>query len=150
MDVLELIKADHRSIEKLFSEIEKTEDTHKLYDCFNKLYQSLRVHTEVEEQSFYPVVGDRQDTQNLINVAQKEHDEVKQMLEDVSSFSPTSPQFKAKIQELKQAFQHHVSEEENEVFAKVSQYISPEEREQLSNEFTSLKQKLQTEMSVAT
>ncbi len=150
MDVLELIKADHRLVETLFSEIEKTDDTHKLYDSFNQLYEALNVHAEVEEQVFYPAIRARQDTEKLVDEAHKEHEEAKQMLEDVSSLSPTSAEFKAKIRELKQAVQHHIQEEENEVFSQVRQCMSEEEREQLGREFEVVKSKLQTEISVAT
>jgi hemerythrin superfamily protein len=150
MDVLELIKADHRFVESLVSKIENAEDTHKLYDSFNQLYEALNVHTEVEEQVFYPAIRNSIDTENLVDEAQKEHNEAKQMLEDVSSLSPTSAEFKAKIQELKQAIQHHIQEEENEVFSQVRQCMSQEERSQLGSEFEVVKSKLQTEISVAT
>ncbi len=150
MDILELIKADHRLVESLFLEIENAEDTHKLYDSFNQLYEALNVHAEVEEQVFYPAIRDRQDTENLVDEAQKEHNEAKQMLEDVSFLSPTSVEFKAKIRELKQAIQHHIQKEENEVFSQVHQCMSQEERSQLGSEFEVVKSKLQTEISVAT
>ncbi len=139
MDVLELIKADHRLVETLFSEIEKTDDTHKLYDSFNQLYEALNVHAEVEEQVFYPAVRDRQDTEKLVDEAHKEHEEAKQMLEDVSSLSPTSAEFKAKIRELKQTMQHHIQEEENEVFSQVRQCMSDKKLEQLGNQLRETK-----------
>lgn len=150
MDVLELIKADHRLVESLFSEIEKTDNTHKLYDSFNQLYEALNLHAEVEEQVFYPAIRDRQNAEKLVNEAQKEHNEAKQMLEDVSSLSPTSAEFKAKISELRQAIHAHIQKEENEVFSQVHQCMSEEEREQLGSEFELVKSKLQTEISVAT
>lgn len=150
MDVLELIKADHRLVESLFSEIENAEDTHKLYDSFNQLYEVLNVLAEVEKQVFYPAIRNCIDIENLVDAAQKEQNEAKQMLEDVSSLSPTSAEFKAKIRELKQAIQHHIQEEENEVFSQVRQCMSQEERSQLGSEFEVVKSKLQTEISVAT
>jgi hemerythrin superfamily protein len=79
MDVLELIKADHRLVESLFSEIEKTDNTHKLYDSFNQLYEALNLHAEVEEQVFYPAIRDRQNAKKLVDEAQKEHNEAKQI-----------------------------------------------------------------------
>jgi 50S ribosomal subunit-associated GTPase HflX len=150
MDVLELIKAEHRLVESLFSEIENAEDTHKLYDSFNQLYEALNVLAEVEKQVFYPAIRNCIDIENLVDAAQKEQNEAKQMLEDVSSLSPTSAEFKAKIRDLKQAIQHHIQEEENEVFSQVLQCMSQEERSQLGSEFEVVKSKLQTEISVAT
>ena len=149
MDVLKLIKADHRQVETLFSVIESTDDPHKLYECFNRLYNALNVHAEAEEQTFYPAIRHCQDIEQLVNAAQSEHDEAQQILEELESFSPTSAEFKQKIGELKQVIQHHVQEEENEIFSKVLNCMSQEEREQLGKEFEAVKGKLQTDMSVA-
>lgn len=150
MDILDIIKADHRQVETLFSEIESTENPQKLYECFNQLYQALNVHVEVEEQTFYPAIRNCQDVDKLVDEAHKEHNQAKQILEDVSSFSPTSTEFKAKIRDLKQAVQHHVEEEENEIFPQVRKCMNEQEREKLGNEFEAAKSKVESEMSVAT
>ena len=149
MDVLKLIKADHRQVETLFSVIESTDDPHKLYECFNRLYNTLNLHAEAKEQSFYPAIRHCQDIERLVNAAQSEHDEAKQILEELESFSPTSAEFKQKIGELKRVIQHHVQEEENKIFSQVLNCMSQEEREQLGKEFEAVKGKLQSEMSVA-
>lgn len=149
MDVLELIKADHLQVENLFSEIGSTDDTHKLYQCFNKLYNELNVHAEVEEQTFYPAIRRCQGTEKLVDVAQDEHEEARQMLEELASLSPTSVEFKQKISELRRIIQHHVQSEENEVFSRVRDCMSEEARSQLGSEFQAVKSRVQSEMSVA-
>lgn len=149
MNVLELIKADHLQVETLFSEIESTDDTHKLYECFNQLYNALNVHAEVEEQTFYPAVRRCQNTQGLVDTAQAEHDEAQQMLEELASLSPTSAEFKQKMGELKQVIQHHVQSEEDEVFSQVRDCMSAEELSQLGSKFQAVKSQVQSEMSVA-
>ena len=149
MDVLQLIKADHRQVETLCSEIESTDEPRKLYKSFNQLYNALNVHLEVKEQIFYPAIRHCQDIEGLVDTAQQQHEEAKQMLEELASLSPTSAEFKQKIGQLKQVIQHHVQQEENEVFAQVRGCMTSEEREQLGEEFEAVKSKLQTEMSVA-
>lgn len=149
MDVLELIKADHRRVEALFSEIEGTDDTHRLYECFNQLYNALNVHAEVEEQIFYPAIRQHQGTKELVDSAQEEHGEAKQMLEELASLSPTSAEFQQKIGELKRVIQYHVQSEENEVFSQVRDCMSEEERTKLGREFEVVKIQVQSEMSVA-
>lgn len=150
MDILELIKSDHRQIETLISEIQKNDNPQKLYECFNELYNALSLLAEAEKQTFYPAVRRcQEDTKELIDVACKEHNQAKQMLEHLESLSPTSAEFNQKIAELKQVIQHHVQEEESEVFSQVSEYMSQEEREQLGGEFAAVKSKLQSEMSIA-
>lgn len=149
MDVLDLIKAEHRQVETLFSEIESTDNPHQLYKCFNQLYNALNVHAEVEEQIFYPAVRHCQNSSELVDAAQEEHQQAKQVLEDLASLSPTSVEFKQKIVELKQAIQHHVWEEENEVFSRIREGMSQDDREQLGSEFNRVKSKMQKEISIA-
>jgi len=148
MDILDLIKKDHRKLASLFSQIETTDDTQKLYGCFNQLYEEISLHTEVEEQTFYRAVRDCHDTSHLVDEAQAEHDAAKHLLEEIEDLSPTSMEFKAKINELKQVIEHHVQEEENILFSQVLQCLSQEERSQLGNEFEAVKSHLQSEMSV--
>ena len=149
MDILDLIKKDHRQIETLFSEVETTDDTQKLYQCFNQLYEEISLHTEVEEQTFYPAIRDYcEDADELVDEAQGQHDEAKQLLEEIESLSPTSAEFQAKIRELKQAIQHHVQEEETQVFSQARQCMSEAKRLQLGNEFEAVKSQLQSEMSI--
>lgn len=147
MDVLDLIKTEHRQVASLFSEIESTDHTHKLYECFNQLYNSLSINAEVKSQIFYPAIRSCQGAEQLVDAAQKEHEEIKQMLEELESFSPTSAEFKQKILELKQVVQRHTQEEENRVFSQVRECMNQKQREQLASEFQAVKSKLQSEMS---
>lgn len=148
MDIFELIKADHRKVESLFSKIEDTKNSKKLDEYFKQLYKELNIHAQVEELTFYPTMRDNEGTQELVDEAEEEHVEVKVMLEQIKSLDSTSSEFTAKISELKEAVGHHVQEEENEVFPKVRQCINEEELEQLATEFQEVKNKLNDEMSV--
>jgi hemerythrin superfamily protein len=149
MDILDLIKKDHRKIETLFSAIETTDDTQKLYECFNQLYEEINLHAEVEEQTFYPAILEYcENTEEVIDEAQNDHDEAKQLLEEIESLSPTSAEFKQKIRELKQVIQHHVQSEENQVFSSARQCITEEERSQLGSDFEAVKSQLQSDMSI--
>ena len=147
MDILDLIKKEHRNIEALFSEIEQTGDTHKLYECFNELHQEISTHTEAKKITLYTAVRSCEDTEELVNKSQREQDEAKHLLEEIEFFSPTSSEFKAKIQQLKQVILQHVQEEENEMFSRVRQCIGEEERSKLATEFGAVKSKLQSETS---
>jgi hemerythrin-like domain-containing protein len=79
----------------------------------------------------------------------EEHTEVKVILEQMKSMDSSSEKFKEKLSELKEAVQHHVQEEENEVFPQVRQLMSAEELKQLVTEFREVKNTIQAEMSVA-
>jgi hemerythrin superfamily protein len=149
MDIFELIKADHRKVEELFSQIEKTNSSKQLDQYFKQLYKELNIHAQVEELTFYPSMRNYEDTEELVDEAEEEHTEVKVMLEQMKSMDSTSAEFKQKIIQLKDAVGHHVQEEENEIFPKVRQSMSDEELKQLVTEFQEVKKTLQAQMSAA-
>jgi hemerythrin superfamily protein len=149
MDIFELIKADHRKVEELFSQIEKSNSSKQLDQYFKQLYKELNVHAQVEELTFYPSMRNHEDTEKLVDEAEEEHTEVKVILEQMKSMDSTSAEFKEKISQLKDAVQHHVQEEENEVFPQVRQSMNEEELKQLVTEFQEVKTTLQDQMSAA-
>jgi hemerythrin superfamily protein len=147
MDVFDLIKADHRQVEKLFSQIETAKDAAQKYDYFNQLYQELNLHAETEELVFYPAMREYEETQDLVEAAEAEHVEAKELLEEIQYLSPESAEFKHKISQLKQAVQDHVEEEENEIMPKVSQSMNKKELQQLAQEFKQTKSRIQEDMA---
>jgi hemerythrin superfamily protein len=149
MDIFELIKIDHRKVEEIFSAIESTKSSKTLNKYFNQLYQELNLHAQVEELTFYPTIRNHEGTEELLEEAEEEHTEVKVMLEQMQSMDSSEEEFKEKLSQLKEAVQHHVQEEENEVFPKVRQMMSTEELKQLASEFQEVKSTLQEQMSVA-
>ena len=149
MDIFELIKADHRKVEEIFSEIENTNRSKQLDKYFNQLYKDLNIHAQVEELTFYPTMRNHKATEKFLEEAEEEHTEVKVMLEQMKSMDSTSAEFPEKIKQLKKAVQHHVQEEENEIFPQVRKSMKDEELKQVATEFQEVKIKLQDEMSFA-
>jgi hemerythrin superfamily protein len=148
MDIFELLKADHRKAEEIFAEIESTKSSKKLDQGFQQLYKELSLHSQAEELTFYPSIRNHEGTDELLEEAEEEHTEVKVMLEQMKSLDSSSAEFKEKISQLKDAVQHHVQEEENEVFPKVRKMMKEEELNQLVKEFQEVKNKLQDQISV--
>lgn len=146
MDIFELLKADHRKVEALFSEIEKTDNAEKLYKSFNQLYKELNVHSQAEELTFYPALRECEGTEDMLEEAEAEHVEAEELLEEIKKLSPTSSEFKNKMIELKEAVQHHVQEEESEIFSKVRQCLKPQALKQIEREFKQTKSKLEEEI----
>ncbi len=148
MDIFELIKADHRKVEEIFSQMENTKSSKTLDQCFNQLYKELNVHAQAEELTFYPTIRNHEGTEKLLEEAEEEHTEVKVMLEQMKSMDSSSAEFKEKLSQLKDAVEHHVQEEENDVFSQVRRFMNEEELKQLVKEFQEVKNTLQEEMSV--
>jgi hemerythrin superfamily protein len=144
MNITEIISMDHRKVDTLFMEIEKTDDPQKLQEFFGQLYKDLSVHAEAEEQIVYPAVRSYySDTQELYD----EQAAMKQMLAQIKALNPSSSDFKAQIQQLKKAVQDHVKEEENDMFPQIRRNLSEAQMEQMATQFKEAKSTIQQEMA---
>ena len=150
MDIFELIAAEHRQVERFFSELEKTDELQQLNHYFKQLYQELNLHAQTEELTFYPMMRDHERTRKFVVKAEKEHNAIRIILEQIKSLDATSPEFKVKICELKEAVIFHLQEEENQVFSQIRQNINKEELQQLAQKFQETRTKLQKKLSCAT
>ncbi|MFB2975060.1 hemerythrin domain-containing protein [Microseira sp. BLCC-F43] len=146
MDVFELIKADHRKAEELFSAIESADDPTQRYDYFQQIYLELNLHAQTEELVLYPAMREYEETNQFVEAAEEEHVKAKELLEEIKPLDPDSSQFKSKIKKLKEAVEHHVQEEENSLLPTVSECMKKKELQQLAQEFQQTKTKLQEDM----
>lgn len=117
MDVTKILEADHRQAEDLFDEIEKADGDART-PLVKELATALRGHMELEEGVVYPeikgVVGDEP-----VEEGETEHRLARKALDDVIGLAPDEPGFGAALDALKAGIEHHVKEEEHEVFPKV-------------------------------
>lgn len=146
-DILALISADHRKVEEIFGKIESAKKPEAVYKLFNEIYQELNLHSRAEELVFYPSLREFEDTDDLIEEAESEHEEVEVMLEEIKALSPDDADFMDRIAELKEAVQHHVQEEENEVFEVIREALDSQELQALGVEFQEAKTKLAAEIA---
>jgi hemerythrin superfamily protein len=129
VNAIELLKQQHREVEKLLKKIEKAKSDEK-EELFDEIADSLAVHAAIEEQHFYPATKDAR-TEELLQEAVEEHLAVKRIIADLLEMEPDDPQFDAKITVLKENVEHHVEEEESELFPKVEKVHSKDEMEDL-------------------
>ena len=129
MNAIDLLKQQHREVEKLFKKIEKAGPDEK-EQLFDELADSLAVHAAIEEQHFYPATKDAR-TEELLQEAVEEHLSVKRIIADLLEMEPDDAQFDPKITVLQEQVEHHVEEEEGELFPKVQKLHSKGELEDL-------------------
>ena len=129
MNAIDLLKKQHVEARKLFKEIEKAGPEEK-EQLFDDLADALAVHAAIEEQHFYPATKDAR-TEELLQEAVEEHLSAKRIIADLLEMEPDDPQFDAKIKVLQEQIEHHVEEEETELFPKVQKLHSKEEMEDL-------------------
>ena len=129
MDAIELLKTQHQEVKGLFKRIEKAEEDEK-QDLFEQLADALSVHAAIEEKHFYPATKNAR-TEELLQEAVEEHLAAKRLIADLMEMSPEDPQFDAKLTVLEEQIEHHVEEEEKELFSKVRKMVGKEELEDL-------------------
>jgi hemerythrin superfamily protein len=122
MDALSLLKKQHREVEKLFEKYEEAGSRREKTKLFLQVADLLAAHAELEETIFYPAVM-VDETEDELREAVEEHLAVKRVLADLLSMSPDHPQFDAKVQVACDLVEHHVEEEERELF-KIVQRIA--------------------------
>jgi hemerythrin superfamily protein len=146
MNIQDVIRMDHTKVNTLFVELNGTDDAQKIQEYFGQIYKDLTAHAEAEEEVVYPAIRSYYaDTQELYD----EQSEMKKMLEEIKAMSPSSSEFKAKANQLKNLVMDHVRQEENDVFAKIRDNFSDQQSEQLATQFKSAKSKIQEKMGVA-
>lgn len=144
MNVFELLKNDHSKVSALFTQIEETSDAAEKETLFQQINQELTLHAQLEETLFYPRLEREEETEEITEEAYDEHQEVKNMLSEISRMSSTDAEWDAKVAELKEAVEHHVAEEEGEMFEQAKQVLSADEIEEIGDEINEEKQKFMT------
>ena len=111
LDAIALLKADHRKVEDLFAQFEKTKAADKKLRLAQEICKELTVHTLIEEEIFYPACrGEIKD--ETVSEAYVEHDGAKMLIAELEAGSPEDDFYDAKMKVLSEEIKHHVHEEE--------------------------------------
>ncbi|MDQ1560054.1 MAG: hypothetical protein QOD32_3114 [Pyrinomonadaceae bacterium] len=133
MDAITLLKADHEKVSGIFEKLEETteraEKTRE--ELFTKLKQELDVHAHIEEKIFYPVLKKSEETRDITMEGIQEHHVVKVLLGELDAMGVGSETWTAKLKVLKENVEHHVEEEEGDMFKKAREVLSKEQLEEL-------------------
>lgn len=147
---LELLMTDHRRVEDLFSQYddEKDGDDDTRRQLAQKICMELKVHTQLEEELFYPFLRDtlEDDDMDLVEEAQVEHNGAKDLIEQIEAATGIDDEYNAKVKVLSEYIKHHVNEEETEIFPKLSD--EHEALDELGQQMASRKQELAEEMGL--
>ncbi len=121
-DALELLIDDNRNVRKLFKEYEKIHEKAAAEDKLELVEQictEFLIHADVEEQLFYPAVRDAIKDEELIDEAEVEHQTARDLIKQIQAMMPDDELYDAKVRVLGEYVEHHVEEEEKEMFPKV-------------------------------
>ncbi len=133
MNAFTLLKSDHEKVAGILKKIEETteraEKTRE--ELFTTLKSELDLHAEVEEKIFYPALENAEESRDITLEAYEEHRLVKQLLGELEAEPKNQEEWTAKFTVLKENIEHHVEEEEGELFKKARKVLSEEEIDEL-------------------
>lgn len=137
MNAFELLKKDHEKVSTLFKEIESASGQSKT-ELFAQLKSELDLHANIEETIFYPALENTEEARDITLEAYEEHKVVKELLAELEGSAP-SEEWDAKLTVLRENVEHHVEEEEGELFTKARQALSETEIEEIGNQIAAAK-----------
>src|ERR1700730_9363074 len=120
-DAIAMLTADHKKVKKLFADFDKLKDAGSDEDkasIINQICNELKIHTELEEEIFYPAVRKAIDDSDLMDEALVEHAGAKDLIAQLEDASPDDDLYDAKVTVLGEQIDHHVKEEEGGMFPK--------------------------------
>ena len=140
--LFKFLKDDHAKVMELFEEVEENgSDEENAKELFAQIQKELQVHMEGEEKYFYPILEQHEEAKEEVLEAFEEHDVVKTMLKGFAKQSPGNDRWMAKIKVLKEIVEHHVKEEEREMFKLARKALDKEQAEDIVDSLEAAKEK---------
>lgn len=139
---IDLLKDQHREVEQLFSAFDKASSPDDKEELFETIADKLAIHTRIEEQYFYPAVTAKK-TEDMVLEAFVEHTSIKRLLADLLESDAEDPKFEAQMKVLKEQVEHHVEEEEEQLFPAAKKVLTKDELVALAQEMTALQTELE-------
>lgn len=150
MNALTLLRKDHSVVQSLFSKFDRAGKTayEKRSELFAQIRRELQIHSRVEEEMFYPAIKALNgDGRRVASEALREHRDIDELLTQISRLKPTNKNFEEKVEMLIENVQHHVEEEEGEIFQFAEENCSEEELEDLGQQIEDRKKTLDRQMA---
>ena len=120
MDAIALLKADHRKVKELFRKYEAAGNRayQKKKAIAAEIFTEISLHSRLEEELFYPAVKEQtdEDGKDLVAESLEEHHLVAILIEELKALDPQDERFDAKLTVLMENVEHHIEEEEGELF----------------------------------
>jgi hemerythrin superfamily protein len=143
-DAIALLKADHAAVKKLFGQEEKSTGQKK-QETFDQIKAALDVHATIEEEIFYPAVkkARSENVKDEVREGYEEHKQIKSLLAETSKVTPDDETWDMKIKVLKEDVEHHVKEEEGEMFPDAKKFLGEKRLMELGEQLEERKQELE-------
>ena len=144
MDAMSLLKDDHQKVKKLLAELESTTErgVKTREELFTKVKQDLVVHEAIEEEIFYPALKEHPKTKEIALEGYEEHHVVDTVMAEIEGVAYDDEKWGAKFAVMKENLEHHIEEEEGEMFKQAKQVFDQDELTQLGESMKARKEDL--------
>jgi hemerythrin-like domain-containing protein len=144
MDAIQMLKDDHEKMKKLLKELDSTEesDVSKRQQLFTQVKEELTVHEAIEEEIFYPALKEHQEAKEIVLEAYEEHGVVDMVMAEIEQLPFDDERWGAKFTVMKENIEHHIEEEEKEMFKQARDAFEKQDLEELGERMTARKEQL--------
>ena len=149
-DAIVLLTDDHKTVQKLFKDYEKLTkndaDDDEKAALATQICMELTIHAQIEEEIFYPAVREAIEETDLLDEAEVEHAGAKDLIAQIGAMTPGEELYDAKVTVLGEYVNHHIKEEQDEMFPKVKK--AKLDTAAIGAELLERKEELQAELGV--
>lgn len=154
MNAIDLLKADHERVKAILTQLSESTEraVKKRTDLLAKLEMEISIHTRLEEEILYPAfkqAGGKDEAQ-MYYEAKEEHRTVDSLvLPDLKATDPSTPEFSGRAKVVKELLEHHIEEEEKEMFPQAKKLLGKAKLDTLGAEMETMKAQYKKELSSA-
>lgn len=154
MNAIDLLKADHERVKAILTQLSDSTEraVKKRVELINKLEMEITIHTRLEEEVLYPAykkAGGKEE-EVMYYEAKEEHRTVDSLvLPDLKVTDPSTPEFAGRVKVVKELLEHHIEEEETEMFPQAKKLLGKAALEELGQQMETLKAQYKKEMTAA-
>lgn len=138
----DILKEDHEKVMDLFEQVEKNKEMEEVGDIFAQIGQELESHMKLEESYFYPALEENDETHDKALEAYEEHHVTKVVLNELKGLGQDDETWKAKLKVLKELVQHHVQEEETNIFKAAKKALDKDQIQEITDSIEEEKERV--------
>lgn len=145
MDPFKLLEEDHEKVKKLLEELDSTTErgVKTRTDLFAKIKHEMEIHEAIEEEILYPALKEHPKAKDIVLEGYEEHNVVDSLMGELAAMSVEDEKWGAKLSVMKENVEHHIEEEEDEMFSKAREVFDREELEALGDRMRARKEALE-------
>ena len=150
MQAIKVLRKDHSTVRSLFDKLERTaRSSHeKKNDLFEQIRRELQLHMRAEEEIFYPALkAFNEEGWRMVAEALKDHRDIDQLLTQISRLNPSNKNYEDKVEALFENVDHHLEEEDGEIFPFAEENCSTQQLEDLGRQIEERKKILDRQMA---